>query len=95
MRIASTLREVDATAFAPKRRSRAASVEPVQLTRRQLEILQHVARGLTNAEIALLLFLSPRTVEMHVSDVLAALDSRSRADAVRRAAELNLLDSSQ
>ena len=56
------------------------------LTRRQRQILQLVAQGQTNAEIAEALVLSPRTVEMHVSNILATLDSRSRADAVRRAA---------
>jgi DNA-binding NarL/FixJ family response regulator len=62
------------------------------LTRRQREILQLVAQGQTNAEIARTLVLSPRTVEMHVANILAILDSRSRAEAVRRAAELGLLD---
>ena len=61
------------------------------LTRRQHQILQLVAQGQTNAEIAETLVLSPRTVEMHVGNILATLDSRSRADAVRRAAELGLL----
>lgn len=62
------------------------------LTRRQREILQFVAQGQTNAEIAHALVLSPRTVEMHVTNMLATLDSRSRADAVRRAIELGLLE---
>jgi hypothetical protein len=38
------------------------------------------------------LVLSPRTVEMHVANILATLDSRSRAEAARRATELGLLD---
>lgn len=63
------------------------------LTRRQREILHLVAQGQTNAEIASTLVLSPRTVEMHVANILAALDSRSRTEAVRRAAELGLLES--
>jgi DNA-binding NarL/FixJ family response regulator len=62
------------------------------LTRRQREILQLVALGQTNAEIARALVLSPRTVEMHVANILAILDSRSRAEAVRRATELGLLE---
>ena len=62
------------------------------LTRRQWEILQLVAQGQTNAEIARALVLSPRTVEMHVANILATLDSRSRAEAVRRATELGLLE---
>ena len=63
------------------------------LTRRQHEILRLVAQGQTNAEIAHVLVLSPRTVEMHVANILATLDSRSRAEAVRRATELGLLES--
>lgn len=62
------------------------------LTRRQREILQLVARGLTNAEIAEQLTLSTRTVDMHVSHILTRLDSRSRIEAVRKAGELELLD---
>lgn len=62
------------------------------LTRRQHEILQLVAQGQTNVEIARTLVLSPRTVEMHVANILATLDSRSRAEAVRHAAERGLLE---
>lgn len=61
------------------------------LTRRQLEVLLLVARGRTDKAIARELRLSPRTVEMHVGNILASLDSRSRAEAVGRAAELGLL----
>ena len=50
-----------------------------------------VATGRTNREIARELFLSPRTVEMHVSSILMKLNGRSRADAARRASELGLL----
>jgi DNA-binding NarL/FixJ family response regulator len=56
-----------------------------------VEILRMVATGRTNREIARELFLSPRTVDMHVSSILTKLDSRSRTDAVRRASELGLL----
>ena len=62
------------------------------LTRRQHEIVQLIAEGLTNTEIAARLTLSVRTVDMHVSYLLIRLDCRSRAEAVRRAAELNLLE---
>ena len=61
------------------------------LTRREAEVVRLVAVGLTNREIAGKLFLSPRTVDMHVRNILRKLDSRSRADAVRRAGELGLL----
>jgi DNA-binding NarL/FixJ family response regulator len=61
------------------------------LTRREIEVVRLVAMGHTNREIARELFLSPRTVEMHVGSILVKLDCRSRADAARRASELGLL----
>jgi DNA-binding CsgD family transcriptional regulator len=64
------------------------------LTRREVEVIRLVALGLTNREVARELFLSPRTVEMHVQNIVAKLDCRSRADAARRASELGLLASS-
>jgi len=62
------------------------------LTWRQVEIARLIASGLTNKEIAHKLFLSPRTVEMHVAHLLNRLDCRSRSEAVRKAGELGLLD---
>jgi len=60
------------------------------LPARQLQILAEISRGLTDKEIARTLRLSPRTVEMHVANALAALDCRSRAEAVRKAGELGV-----
>jgi pimeloyl-ACP methyl ester carboxylesterase/DNA-binding CsgD family transcriptional regulator len=62
------------------------------LTPRQLDVLRAIARGLTDKEVASELSLSPRTVEMHVSRALAALQCANRAQAVRKAAALGLLD---
>jgi predicted ATPase/DNA-binding CsgD family transcriptional regulator len=53
------------------------------LTTRQLEVLRLMAEGLPNAEIASRLFTSPKTVEHHVSAVLAKLGVHSRAQAIR------------
>lgn len=58
------------------------------LTVRQVQILREISRGLTDKEVARSLRLSPRTVETHVAHALAALDCRTRAEAVRKATEL-------
>jgi DNA-binding NarL/FixJ family response regulator len=62
------------------------------LTPRQLQVIRRVAEGRTNREIATELFLSVRTVDMHVRHSLIALGCRSRMDAARKAAGLGLLE---
>ena len=64
---------------------------PGGLSRRECEIVRLVAAGQTNREIARDLYLSTRTVDMHVRHILEKLDCRSRAEATRRAGELGLL----
>lgn len=71
-------------------RGAAGRLERGGLTRRELEVLQLVAGGRTDRDIARLLVLSSRTVEMHVANGLSKLGCRSRAEAVRRASELRL-----
>ena len=65
----------------------AAHADGPGLTRRELEVVRLVAVGRTNREIATELFLSTRTVDVHVRK----LDSRSPVEAAHRAAELDLL----
>ncbi|MCE0485877.1 ATP-binding protein [Ornithinimicrobium sediminis] len=64
---------------------------PAQLTDRQLEVLTLVGSGKGNTAIAEELHISPRTVEHHVSTILTKLGARTRAEAVARCAELDLL----
>ena len=74
-------------------RRAAGELEHAGLSRREVEVLRLVSVGRTNREIARELFLSPRTIDMHVRNVLTKLGCRSRTEATRRAAELGLLES--
>jgi DNA-binding CsgD family transcriptional regulator len=69
----------------------ATQTNPAGLTPRQFEILLLLAEGLHNSEIAARLCTTPKTVEHHVSAVLAKLSARSRSEAVRAAYELGLI----
>jgi DNA-binding CsgD family transcriptional regulator/tetratricopeptide (TPR) repeat protein len=61
------------------------------LTRRQVDVLRLIADGLTNADIAGRLFVSPKTIDHHVSAVLAKLDVSSRNEAAEIAKERDLV----
>lgn len=64
---------------------------PAGLTARQVEVLELLAEGLTNADIARRLFVSPKTVDHHVSAVLTKLDVSSRKEAAEIAVARNLV----
>jgi len=61
------------------------------LTPRELEVLQHLAEGLTNVEVAAQLDVSPRTIKTHVQNLLAKLAVPDRAGAVARGFRLGLI----
>jgi DNA-binding CsgD family transcriptional regulator len=63
---------------------------PAGLTEREAEVLRLVAAGLTNNEIATELFLSPKTVSRHLSNIFTKLGVSSRASATAFAVEHHL-----
>ena len=69
----------------------ATRAHPLGLTRREREVLDLVHAGLTNAEIAERLYISAKTVDHHVSAVLAKLDAPTRGAAASQAARLGLV----
>jgi DNA-binding NarL/FixJ family response regulator len=75
-----------ATLLPAEDRVEAAVRAPVEsLTHRELEVLQLMARGSTNRQIARQLGISEHTVKFHAAGILGKLGARSRAEAVARA----------
>ena len=72
-------------------RSPAPDTHLAGLSARELEVLRLVARGMTNAEVAGDLFISPRTVNWHLGSVYRKLGFSSRTEATRFAVENDLL----
>lgn len=66
-------------------------LEPVELTRREHQVLELVAEGLSNKLIGLRLDISEHTAKFHVNSLLEKLEADTRTDAVVRAARRGLL----
>jgi DNA-binding NarL/FixJ family response regulator len=77
--------------FAARRDPSQPPAAVAELTDREREILRLVARGLSNAEIAGQLVISPLTAKTHVSNILRKLDCRDRAALVALAYESGLI----
>jgi DNA-binding CsgD family transcriptional regulator len=88
-RVADRMRELGLRV--PQGPRRTTRENPAVLTARQLEVLTLIAEGLTNAEIAERLVVSPRTAEHHVAAVLTKLGATTRREAAKRASELRLV----
>jgi two-component system response regulator DesR len=74
------------TVFAPE-----ADQPPSLLTEREREVLEMIAAGSTNREIAESLYLSPHTVKDHTSALYRKMKARNRAEAILRAQRLGIL----
>ena len=66
-------------------------VERLGISKREYEVLELIAEGLSNQEIADKLFVSTSTVKTHTSNLFAKFDARRRTQAVQIAKELHLI----
>jgi DNA-binding CsgD family transcriptional regulator len=80
-----TRQQIDVARREPKPSAR--RPRPGGLSRREVEVLRHVADGRTTAEIATQLFISPRTAEHHIQNIYTKIGVSSRAAATRWAIE--------
>jgi DNA-binding CsgD family transcriptional regulator len=85
-RVRRRLRAIGATGIPVGPRSATAS-SPSGLTARETEVLEHLAKGLSDREIAERLVISPRTASHHVAAILAKLGARRRSEAIAVARE--------
>jgi len=66
-------------------------IKELDITSREYEVLQHIAQGLSNKEIAETLCLSESTIKTHVSNLLVKLNAKRRTQALQVAKELQIL----
>lgn len=85
------LAEIHALDGPHRSRQRDASSDGLELTPREVEVLALLARGLSNGQIGKQLFISTKTVSVHVSNLLAKLGASGRTEAAAVARERGLL----
>jgi NarL family two-component system response regulator LiaR len=68
-----------------------AALKKLGISRREFEVLELIAAGLSNQHIADCLFVSTSTIKTHVSNVLTKLDASRRTEAIARAKELRII----
>ena len=66
-------------------------IEDLDISSREYEVLQHIALGLSNKEIAEKLFLSESTIKTHVSNLLVKLNAKRRTQAIQIAKDQNII----
>jgi len=65
---------------------------PIVLTRREKEVLELIAEGLTNHEIATKLFVSSTTVDTHRKNLLTKFEAKNTATLIRMAVQMQMID---
>ncbi len=66
-------------------------LQELGISKREYDVLELIAKGHTNQEVADKLFVSPNTVKTHLANLFAKLDVNRRTQAIQRAKELNLI----
>ena len=67
--------------------------DSVQLTKREIEVLNDISDGLKSQEIAEKLFISERTVEAHRGNIMKKLQAKNMAELIKKAMNLGLIQS--
>jgi DNA-binding NarL/FixJ family response regulator len=63
----------------------------IALSKREMDVLKCLARGMTSSQIATELFISENTVKTHVRHILEKLEASNRAEAVSKAIQLGII----
>lgn len=66
-------------------------IEELGISKREYEVLEQIAEGLSNREIADKLFVSESTVKTHVSSIFTKLDAQRRTQAIQIAKKLAII----
>jgi two-component system, NarL family, response regulator LiaR len=66
-------------------------IKELGISKREYEVLELIAKGHTNQEVADKLFVSANTIKTHLANIFAKLDVNRRTQAVQRAKDLNIL----
>ncbi len=67
------------------------AIEDLEISKRELEVLNEIAKGLSNKEVADKLFLSESTIKTHVSNLLTKLNAKRRTQAIQIAKDLKII----
>lgn len=85
---------IDESEQTEKAKTQSSDIELFEpLSEREIEVLQLMAKGLTNQVIATRLYLSPHTIKVHTRNIYGKLNVHNRTEAVDRARTLGILDS--